>query len=102
MNHIEGLPETYVQVKAHRGGSSVHRDLSHIHVHRIGAKIEIAKTVESGVRMVEVGIHVTVEEEAEIDSSLRKRALCRGRRSGSRRLRGYRLSCCRRLRRGLI
>ena len=57
---------------------------AHIHVQRVGAEIEVTEPVESGIRIVEVAVHIPVEEEAEIDASLRKSALGRGR-SGWRR-----------------
>ena len=69
VNVREGLAEADVQMEADRRGGAVDGDLSHVDVQRVRAVIEIAELVVTRIRVVEVGVDVAVEQEAEIHSA---------------------------------
>jgi len=104
VNDVKGLTEAYVEVKADGRRRMVDGDLPHADVRRVGADVEVPQPVEAGRGIVEVRIHVPVEQESEVRTPLmegprvnwrwcrRRRGSSRRRLSGRRRGGGLRLN----------
>ena len=70
VNDVEHLTEADIQVKADGSGGVVDAELHHVDVRRVGADVEGAQSVETVIGIVEVGVHIPVEQEAEIGAPL--------------------------------